>query len=88
MPRSPHSDLLNLGDLLSGGVATLIVDGTPVAQSRIDKTLSSRISLDEGFDVGMVRARVALFADTFYGCHAHLGFVLSPCPGYRQRRRA
>ena len=36
-----------------GGVGTLAVDGKQVAQGRIDRTIATRISLDETFDVGM-----------------------------------
>jgi len=35
-----------------GGTGTLLVDGTQVAQGRIDRTVPSRFSLDETFDVG------------------------------------
>ena len=35
-----------------GGTGTLLVDGTQVAQGRIEHTVGSRFSLDETFDVG------------------------------------
>ena len=40
------------GGLGKGGTGTLSVDGEPVAQGRIEKTVPFRISLDETFDVG------------------------------------
>lgn len=35
------------------GTGTLTVDGTQVAQSRIEHTIAIRFSLDETFDVGL-----------------------------------
>ncbi len=36
-----------------GGMGTLLVDGTKVAEGRIERTMGFRISLDETFDVGL-----------------------------------
>jgi arylsulfatase len=36
-----------------GGTGTLAIDGKQVAQGKIDRTIPTRISLDETFDVGM-----------------------------------
>ena len=35
-----------------GGTGTLVVDGTQVAHGHIERTVGSRFSLDETFDVG------------------------------------
>ncbi len=35
-----------------GGTTTITVDGTKVATGRVERTIPSRITLDEGFDVG------------------------------------
>jgi arylsulfatase len=40
------------GGIGKGGTATLSVDGTQVAQGRIDRTIPIRIALDEGLDIG------------------------------------
>ncbi len=40
------------GGIGKGGTGTLLVDGTRVAQSRIERTVSRRFSLDETFDIG------------------------------------
>jgi arylsulfatase len=40
------------GGVGKGGTATLSVDGKQVAQSKIDRTVGVRFSLDETFDVG------------------------------------
>jgi arylsulfatase len=40
------------GGLGKGGMATLTVDGTTVAQGRIERTLPFRMSLDETLDIG------------------------------------
>ena len=40
------------GGIGRGGTATLSVDGKPVAEGRIERTVPIRVSLDEGLDVG------------------------------------
>ena len=40
------------GGIGKGGTGTLLVDGKPVAQGRVDRTTMLRFSLDETFDVG------------------------------------
>ncbi len=40
------------GGIGKGGKATLSVDGEPVAEGRIDRTIPIRVTLDESFDVG------------------------------------
>jgi len=40
------------GGIGKGGTGSLLVDGQPVAQGRIDRTIPIRITLDEGLDIG------------------------------------
>jgi arylsulfatase len=40
------------GGIGKGGTGTISVDGTQVAQGRIDRTVPLRFSIDETFDVG------------------------------------
>ena len=40
------------GGIGRGGTGSLLVDGMEVAQGRIERTIPSRFSLDETFDVG------------------------------------
>jgi len=41
------------GGLGKGGTGSLWVDGAKVAEKRIPRTLPLRVTLDEGFDVGL-----------------------------------
>ena len=40
------------GGLGKGGTATLMVDGKPVAEGRMERTIAFRISADETLDIG------------------------------------
>ena len=40
------------GGLGKGGTATWLVDGKPVAEGRIERTMAFRISVDETLDIG------------------------------------
>ena len=40
------------GGIGKGGMATLEVDGKPVAEGRIERTIPIRVTLDESLDVG------------------------------------
>ncbi len=57
-PLSPGRHVVALrfaydgGGIGKGGTATLTVDGKPVAEGRIERTIPIRVTLDEGLDVG------------------------------------
>lgn len=57
-PLSPGRHVVALrfaydgGGIGKGGTATLEVDGKPVAEGRIERTIPIRVTLDESLDVG------------------------------------
>jgi arylsulfatase A-like enzyme len=69
-----------------GGTGTLLVDGTPVAQGPIERTVGSRFSLDETFDVGedtgtpVIEDYTSHMPFTFTGTLHKLVIALKPTP--------
>jgi len=55
LPSGKHVvgvDFKSDGGFGKGGAATLLVDGKPVGQGRIDQTIGNRFSLDASFNIG------------------------------------